>query len=171
MPAPTALGLVLATLTDPAGKPVRGGAVRGQLYVTTSRVLVVRPPAREELLHRLAGALLLGSIALVVVNLFLWKSVAALWVAIVAQGIYWLTLPARRRSLEPAALGEEGLEAARRAGRAVIDVPAHEVLVAVAPEPPRPGFRRPARLELRDGVLEIYLSPERFEALRAALGK
>jgi hypothetical protein len=171
MPAPTALGLVLATLTDAAGKPVRGGAVRGQLYATQSEVVVLRPTAREEIFHRAGTWLLLGSIAAVLVNLAVWKSVGVLWAAIVAQGLYWLTLPARRRSVEPQPLAADGLEAARRAGRAAVFVPAADIVSLVAPEPPRPGFRKPARLALRDAALEIYLSADQFETLRATLGR
>ncbi len=171
MPDPTALGVVLATLTDRAGKPVKGGALRGQLYATAGEVAVVRAPARDEWLHRIATWLLLGSVAAVIANLFAWRSVGVLWAAIAAQAAYWITLPARRRSLEPAPLSADGLEAARRAGRVAIVVPAGDVVSLEAPEPPRSGFRRPARLGLSSGALELYLSPERFDALRAAIGR
>ena len=33
------------------------------------------------------------------------------------------------------------------------------------------GFRKPARFELPDGALEIYLSEEQFRAASAALGR
>lgn len=168
---PQAIGMVLAMIVDPKGKPVRDGSAKGQLYASRDEICVVRPPARDELLGRLAIALLLGSVAAVVVNLFTWKSTAVLWVAIGAQLVYWVTLPARRRAMEPLPLGEEALEAARRAGRVAIQVPAQAVLRAVAPEPPRTGLRKPARFELPDGALEIYLSQEQFAEIARAIGR
>jgi len=171
MAEPTALGAVLATLLDRSGKPVRGGAVRGQLYATPEAVTVLRPTAREEALHRIATGLLLGSVAAVIANVILWRSTAVLWAALAAQAVYWLTLPVRRRGLEPAPLGAAGLDEARRAGRAAIHVPVGDVVSLEAPEPPRAGFRRPARIALAGGALEIYLSPEAFETLRSAIAR
>jgi hypothetical protein len=73
--------------------------------------------------------------------------------------------------LEPAPLTAGALDAARREGRAAIHVPAGDIVSLEAPEPPRTGFRRPARIALAGGTLEIYLAPEAFEALRAALAR
>lgn len=171
MPDPIPLGAVLATLLDRSGRPVRGGALRGQLYVSPEAITVLRPTGREEALHRVATGLLLGSVAAVVANLFLWRSTAVLWSALAAQAVYWLTLPARRRSLEPAPLGAAALEAARRGGRAAIHVPATDVVALEPPEPPRAGFRRPARIALAGGAIEMYLSPETFETLRATVAR
>jgi hypothetical protein len=168
---PTALGAVLATLTDRAGKPVPGGAARGQLYASAGEIAVLRPRPRDEWMHRVATWLLLGSIVAVIVNLIEWRSVAVLWIAIGAQAVYWITLPARRRSLEPAPISAAELDAARSGGRIAIAVPAADVVSLSAPEPQRTGFRRPARIELSGGALEMFMSPERFEELRAALGR
>lgn len=171
MSDPVALGAVLAMLTDRAGKPVGGGSLRGQLYASRDAIAVVKPTAREEMGHRLMTTLLLASIVAVVVNVAVWRSTAVIWAAVIAQAIYWFTLPVRRRSLEPAPMSGEALEAARRAGRVAFSIPAGDVRGLVAPEPPRTGFRKPARLELPDGALEMYLSPERFAELRAAIGR
>jgi hypothetical protein len=168
---PKPLGAVLAMLVDARGKPVRDGATRGQLYVSPDGVVVLRPKPSEQLLHRAASAFLLGSVAAVLVNVFTARSMTVVWIALAAQAAYWITLPRRRRALEPQPLSAEALDAARRAGRAAIAVPAAAVLRLVAPEPPRPGFRRPARFELAEGALEIYLSAEQFEGARAALGR
>jgi hypothetical protein len=171
MAQPTAVGMVLATLVDRAGKPVRGGAAKGQLYASEDELAVVRPSAAAEMLHRAMMVLLLGSVVAVLVNLFVWRSPLVLWAAIAAQAIYWLSLPARRRAVEPKPLDAGGLEAARAAGRVVIRVPAREITRGVAPEPPRTGFRKPARFELPDGALEIYLSPAQYAAVAAAIGR
>jgi hypothetical protein len=168
---PKALGMVLAMLVDPAGKPVRGGSAKGQLYVSPDEIAVLRPKPAADLLDRASTGLLVGSVVAVLVNLFAWKSTAVVWVALAAQAIYWLALPARRRAMDPQPLDAAGLDAARRAGRAAIQVPAKAVLRTVAPEPPRKGFRKPARFELPDGALEIYLSEEQYRAAAAALGR
>jgi hypothetical protein len=168
---PKALGMVLAMLVDPAGKPVKDGSAKGQLYVSPGEIAVVRPRRRDELLGRLALGLLVGSVLAVLVNVVTWKSSTVLWVAVAAQAAYWLMLPARRRAAETEPLSAEQLEAVRRAGRVVIQVPSGAIRRAVAPEPPRRGFRRPARFELADGALEIYLSDEQFRAAEAALGR
>ncbi|WP_242335130.1 MULTISPECIES: hypothetical protein [Anaeromyxobacter] len=170
MEDPKAIGVVLATLVNPAGKPVSGGAARGQLYAGRDELVVVRPAPRAELLQRVTTALLLGSIAAVLVNVFTWRSAAVLWGAVAAQAVYWLTLPARRRALDPEPLDARGLAAARSAGRIAIRVPASAVVRTTAPEPPRSGFRKPARFELTDGALEVYLSPEQHAAIVAAIG-
>lgn len=158
-------------LVDRAGKPVRGGATKGQLYVTPDELAVVRPTAVAEAVQRAMMVLLLGSVVAVVANLFLWKSPAVLWGAFAAQAIYWLSLPARRRAVEPAPLDARGLEAARAAGRVAIRIPVREIVRGVAPEPPRTGFRKPARFELPDGALEIYLSPAQYAEISAAIGR
>jgi hypothetical protein len=168
---PNALGTVLAMLVDPAGKPVRNGSAKGQLYVDRDAIVVLRPKPSEELLHRVGLVLLIGSVLAVVANLFTVKSMWVIWIALAAQAIYWMTLPARRRALEPAPLTAAELEAARRAGRAVIAIPAGAVVRAVPPEPPQRGFRKPARFEIPEGALEIYLSQEQFDAARSALGR
>jgi hypothetical protein len=168
---PKALGMVLAMLVDPAGKPVRDGSAKGQLYVSPEEVVVVRPRRRDELLGQLGLALLVGSVVAVLVNVFTLKSTMVLWAAVAAQAAYWLMLPTRRRAMETEALSAEQVEAVRRAGRVALHVPARAILRAVPPEPPRRGFRRPARFEIADGALEIYLSDEQFRAAAAALGR
>ncbi|HUL59941.1 MAG TPA: hypothetical protein VLU43_11725 [Anaeromyxobacteraceae bacterium] len=169
MSDPKALGAVLAMLVNAQGKPVTGGSGRGQLYVSADEVVVLRTPAREEWMHRIAMGLLVGSVVLVLANLFLWRTMLVFWIAVAAQAVYWITLPARRRALDPQPLSAAELEAARRAGRAMVYVPSRDVSSLVAREPSRPGFRRPARLELPEGALEIYLSEERFAELSDAL--
>jgi hypothetical protein len=163
--------MVLAMLVDPAGKPVRDGSAKGQLYVSPEEVVVVRPRRRDELLGQLGLALLVGSVVAVLVNVFTLKSTMVLWAAVAAQAAYWLMLPTRRRAMETEALSAEQVEAVRRAGRVALHVPARAILRAVPPEPPRRGFRRPARFEIADGALEIYLSDEQFRAAAAALGR
>jgi hypothetical protein len=167
----TSVGMVLATLVDPAGKPVKGGSTKGQLYVSQDEIVVLRPTARTEILQRAGTVLLLGSIAAVVVNLFTWKQPAVLWVAIAAQGVYWALMPARRRTLEPEPITADGLAAARNAGRVAIRVPVRAIVRAAAPEPPRSGFRKPARFELADGALEVYLSTAQYDEVSAALAR
>jgi hypothetical protein len=171
MKEPAALGTVLAMLVDRSGKPVRGGSGKGQLYASSDGLLVLRPTAREDALHRATNAALLASVALVVANLFVWKSTHAIWIAAALQAAYWLTLPARRRALEPRPLTPAALAAARSGGRALVQLPAQAIQRAVAPEPPRAGFRKPARFELPDGALEVYLSEEQFRSALAALGR
>jgi hypothetical protein len=171
MADPTAVGMVLATLVDRSGKPVRGGAAKGQLYVTSDEIAVVRPPAASEILERAMTVLLLGSIVVVLVNLFVWRSPVVLWAAVAAQAVYWVSLPKRRRELEPRPLDAGGLEAARAAGRVALRIPAREITRGVAPEPPRTGFRKPARFEMTDGALEIYLSPAQYAEVAAAIGR
>jgi hypothetical protein len=171
MNEPAALGMVLAMLVDRSGKPVRGGSGKGHLYVSRDGVFVLRPSPAQEMFHRATTVALLGSVVLVVANLFTWKSTTALWVAVALQAVYWLTLPARRRSLEPAPLGSAALEEARRAGRALVQLPAEAILRTVPPEPPRKGFRKPARFEVPDGALEVYLSDAQFRAAVQALGR
>lgn len=168
---PRAFGTVLAMLVDRAGKPVRGGSLKGQLYASPEGLSVLRPPRWQDLLHRAANVLLIGSVVAVVANVFTVRRMAVIWVAIAAQAAYWLTLSARRRWLEPAQLSAEAHEAARREGRVAISVPVADLVRAEPPEPPRRGFRRPARFVLADGALEIYLSEEQFGEVRAALGR
>jgi hypothetical protein len=171
MEEPAALGTVLAMLVDRAGKPVRGGFGKGQLYASREGLVVLKPTRAQEAFHVASGAALLVSVALVVANLFIWKSSTYLWIAVALQGAYWLALPARRRSLEPRPLGQAAIAEARRAGRALVQLPADAILRAVAPEPPRAGFRKPARFELPDGALEVYLSEDQFRSALAALGR
>jgi hypothetical protein len=171
MAEPKALGAVLALLVDRRGNPVKGGSARGQMYVSDREIVVLRPTPAEEILHRAMLALLFGSVAAVIANVVLWKSMAVLWAALAAQVIYWFTLPIRRRTLAPRPLASADLEAARKAGRAAIHVPAKALVGLAPPEPPRTGFRRPARFELPDGALEVYLSPDQFEEARAGLGE
>jgi hypothetical protein len=166
---PKALGMVLATIVDPAGKPVRGSAAKGQLYVSTDEVTVVRPSAATDVVDRLSLVLLLGSVLIAFVNLVVWKQPGVLYAALAAQAIYWITLPRRRKALEPKPLGAAGLEALRKAGRVAIQVPAKAVVETVPPEPPKKGFRKPARFVLADGALEIYLSEEQYQEAAAAL--
>lgn len=168
---PVALGVVLAMLVDRSGKPVRGGSGKGQLYASGDALVVLRPTAREDLLHRLALGALLGSVFVVVANVFTWRSMHALWIAIALQAAYWLSLPARRRALQPQPLSAGALESSCRGGRALVRVPAAAIVGAVAPEPPRAGFRKPARFELPDGALEVYLSEGQFRSASAALGR
>jgi hypothetical protein len=171
MADPIALGVVLAMLVDRSGKPVRGGSGKGQLYASGDALVVLRPTAREDLLHRLATGALLCSVLVVVANVFTWKSTLALWIAIALQAVYWLSLPLRRRALEAQPLSAGALEASCRAGRALVRVPAAAIVGAVAPEPPRAGFRKPARFELPDGAVEMYLSEAQFRSASAALGR
>ncbi len=166
---PRAFGTVLAMLVDGAGKPVRDGSLKGQLYASPAGISVLRPPRWQEIAHRVANVLLIGSVLAVVANVLTVRRMAVIWFAIAAQAVYWLSLSARRRWLEPAPLSAQGHEAARREGRVAISVPVADVVRAEPPEPPRRGFRRPARFVLADGALEIYLSEEQFGEVRAAL--
>jgi hypothetical protein len=168
---PKALGMVLATIVDRAGKAVREGAAKGHLYVSPDEISVVKPHPIAEVADKLSVGLLVGSVIAVVVNIFTWKSSAVLWAAVVAQALHWLLLPRRRRAMEPKPLTAEQLEAARRAHKVAIQVPAKAIVRLVAPEPPRTGFRKPARFELPDGALEIYLSADQFREVTAALGR
>ncbi len=169
MQEPKALGMVLATIKDLAGKPVAGGAAKGQLHVSADEIAVVRRKPPADLLDRLSMVLLFGSVIAVVVNLFTWKSTAVLWAAVAAQALHWLALPMRRRAMRPQPLTSAQLDEARRAGRVAIQVPAKAIVKAIAPEPPRTGFRKPARFELPDGALEIYLSEDQFREVAEAL--
>jgi hypothetical protein len=171
MNEPLPLGMVLAMLVDPQGKIVRGGAGKGQLYASREGLVVLKPTAGQEIFHRLMTAALLMSVVVVVVNLFTLKQPAALWVGVVLQAIYWLTLPVRRRAMDPQPLSAAALAEATRAGRALVQVPAGSVTSTVAPQPPRAGFRKPARFVLPDGALEIYLSEGQFRAAVTALGR
>ncbi len=171
MQEPKALGMVLATIVDTAGKPLRNGAAKGQLYVSGDEIAVVRPTPAAELFDRVSLGLLFGSVIAVVVNLFVWKQPWVIWVALAAQTVYWFGLPRRRRAMAARPLTAAELEEARRARRVVIQVPAKAILRALPPEPPKRGFRKPARFELPDGALEIYLSEEQFQAATAALGR
>lgn len=171
MAEPVAIGMVLASLSDRAGRVVERSAVKGQLYVSPAEVVVLRPPSAEAWLHRGALLALFGSVALVLANAVAWQRAEVLVAAAGLQVAYWLSLGPRRRAMLPRPLDAAGLEAARRAGRAAIAVPAAAVRDLVPPQPPRAGFRRPARLALDDGALEIYLDVPAFEQVRSALGR
>jgi hypothetical protein len=171
MNGPTPLGMVLAMLVDPKGKVVRGGAGKGQLYASRDEVVVLKPTAGQEIFHRLANGALFMSVFIVVANLFTFKEPAAIWIGVALQAVYWLTLPRRRRFLEPAPLSTGDLDQAKKAGRALVQIPTGAIVQAVAPEPPRTGFRKPARFVLPDGALEIYLSEEQFRATLSAMGR
>lgn len=171
MDGPTPLGMVLAMLVDPRGKVVRGGAGKGQLYASRDELVVLKPTAGEEIFHRLMTAALLMSVVVVVANLFTFKQPAALWIGVALQAVYWLSLPRRRRAMEPRPISAGDLDQAKRSGRALVQIPAGAIVSAVAPEPPRTGFRKPARFVLPDGALEIYLSEEQFRAAVGALGR
>jgi hypothetical protein len=170
MTAPTAIGTVLAMRVDGAGKPI-GGSTKGQLYADGDELVIVRPSAGAELASVLLSALLAGSIVAVLLNVFLWRSPGVLWAAIAAQGLYWMLLPGRRRALEPRPLDAAGLAEARSAGRIAVAIPARAIVRTVPPEPPRSGFRKPARLELADGALEVYLSQTQWAEVTQAMGR
>lgn len=171
MDGPTPLGLVLAMLVDPKGKVVRGGAGKGQLYASRDELVVLKPTAGQDIFHRLMNAALLMSVFIVVANLFTFKEPAAIWIGVALQAVYWLTLPRRRRALEPEPISAGDLAQAKKAGRALVQIPAGAIVQAVAPEPPQRGFRKPARFVLPDGALEVYLSEEQFRAALSAMGR
>ena len=170
MNGPAALGMVLAMLVDPQGKVVRGGAGKGQLYVSREGLVVLKMTAGQEIFHRLTSGALFMSIVVVVLNIFTLKEPAALWIGAALQAVYWITLPARRRSMLPQPLSAEALAAEART-RALLQVPAASVVRAEAPERPRAGLRKPARFVLADGALEVYLSEEQFRAAAGALAR
>ena len=168
MNGPAALGMVLAMLVDPKGKVVRGGAGKGQLYASREGLVVLKPTALQEIFHRLMSGALLMSIIVVVVNVATLKEPKVLWIAVALQGVYWLTLPVRRRAMEPQPIGADELAAASRAGRALVQIPSAKIVSAEGPEARR-GFRKPARFVLPDGALEVYLSEDQFRSTVAAL--
>jgi hypothetical protein len=161
--------MVLAMLADRAGKPLKGGSLKGQLYVSEGGLSVLRPPAWQEQVHTAANVLLIGSVVAVLANVATVRRMWVIWVAVAAQALYWLTLAWRRRMLDPAPLSAEQLEAARREGRIAISVPATDLLGVEPPERSRRGFRRPARFVLAEGALEIYLSEDVFSEVKGAL--
>jgi hypothetical protein len=168
-PDPTAIGQVLALLATAEGRVVDRSAVRGQLYVSPAEVVVLRPASREALLDRVAVAALVVSILLVVANLLQLQRPAVLWAAAALQAVFWLTRPVRLRHQVAQPLDAAGLEAARRAGRAAISVPAGAI-VELVPPPPRGALaRRPARLVLADGAVELWLDEAAFAEVRRAL--
>jgi hypothetical protein len=169
MDGPTALGMVLAMLVDGQGKAVRGGAGRGQLYASRDGLVVLKPTATQEIFHRLTSGALVLSIVVVVANVFTLKEPSAIWIAVALQAVYWLSLPARRRALEPEPLGEAALAAQARS-RALVQIPAARISSVAPPEPARRGIRKPARFVLPDGALEVYLSEEQFRSAVEALG-
>lgn len=173
MAEPKAIGTVLAMLVGPEGQPLKGGSARGQLYVSPQSVMVVRPEPWEGAIHALTIAFLVGSVAVAFADIALWRSVKVIWVALAMQMVYWLSLPYRRRMLAPRPLGAAALDDLRRDGRAAIFVPGDKVKSVSAPgtaaETGR--TRRPARLELPEGALELYLTADAFDEVRAALGR
>jgi hypothetical protein len=171
MNGPMPLGMVLAMLVDAKGKVVRGGAGKGQLYASPDEIVVLKPTATEEIFHRLMTAALLMSVFVVVANLFTFKEPAAIWIGVALQAVYWLSLPRRRKALEPRPISAGELAQAKQAGRALVQIPTGAIVSTVAPEPPSRGFRKPARFVLADGALEVYLSEEQFCDTVAALGR
>jgi hypothetical protein len=170
-PPPTAIGPVLALLTTAEGRVVDRSGVKGQLYVSTEEVVVLRPSAREALLDRTAVAALVFSIVLLLVNLLQFQSRALLVAAAALQAVFWLTRPVRLRHQVAQPLDAAALEAARRAGRAAITVPAAAIRELV-PAPPRGALaRKPARLVLPDGAVELWLDEAAFAEVRRALGR
>jgi len=171
MGEPQAIGMVLASLSDREGRVIERSAVKGQLYVSPDEVVVLRPAPGEAWLHRAALGALAASVALVIANVLTWQRTEVLLVAVCLQVFYWATLGPRRRAMVPRALTTGELDQARRAGRAAITIPASAVRELVAPEPPRAGFRKPARLVLSEGALEIFLDVPSFEKVRTVLGR
>lgn len=170
-PDPVAIGQVLALLVTAEGRAVERSAVRGQLYVSPAEVVVLRPAAREALLDRAAVAALVISIVLVAVNLLQWQSAPVLWGAAALQAVFWLTRPVRLRHQVAQPIDAAALEAARRAGRAAITVPAGAVTELVPPPPRGALARKPARLVLPDGAVELWLDDAAFAEVRRALGR
>ena len=171
MNGPAALGMVLAMLVDPKGKVVRGGAGKGQLYASRDGLVVLKPTATQEIVQRLLNGALFMSIVVVVVNVVTLKEPMVIWIAVALQAVYWLSLPARRRAMEPQAISADELAAAARSGRALVQIPSGAIVSTAAPAPVRAGFRKPARFVLPDGALEIYLSDDQFREAVAALGR
>jgi hypothetical protein len=162
--------MVLAMLVDGRGKVVRGGAGRGQMYASGEGLVVLKPTARQEIFQRLTTGALFLSVFVVVANIFTVKEPAAIWIAVALQAVYWLSFPARRRSMEPEQLGAAELaEAARR--RALVQLPADRILSMEPPGAPKRGFRKPARFVLADGALEVYLSEDQYRQAVGALGR
>lgn len=170
-PAPTAIGQVLALLATAEGRVVDRSAVRGQLYVSTDEVVVLRPAAREALLDRVAVAAMVVSVALVLVNLLQWQRQEVLWGAAALQAVFWLTRPVRLRHQVAQPLDAAALAAARTAGRAAITVPAAAIRELVPPPPRGALARKPARLVLPDGAVELWLDEAAFGEVRRALGR
>ncbi len=168
---PRPFGTVLAMLVDPAGKPVKDGSLKGQLYVAEGGLSVLRPTAWQDRVHTAANVLVLGSIVAVIANVVTIRRMWVVWAAVAAQAVYWVTLAWRRRMVDPLPLSGPALEAARRDGRVAIRVPAADLVRVEPPEPSRRGFRRPARFVLADGALEIYLTEDVFSEVKAALGR
>ncbi len=170
-PDPVAIGQVLALLATAEGRVVERSAVKGQLYVSPAEVVVLRPSAREALLDRVAVASLVLSLVVLAVNALQWQRQWALWVAAALQAVFWLSRPVRLRHQVAQPLDAAGVEAARRAGRAALSVPAGAI-TGLVPPPPRSGVaRKPARLLLPDGAVELWLDEAAFTEVRRALGR
>jgi hypothetical protein len=170
-PAPVAIGQVLALLATADGRVVERSAVKGQLYVSPAEVVVLRPAPREALLDRVAVAAMAISILLVLVNALQLQSAAVLWAAAGLQAVFWLTRPVRLRHQVAQPIGAAALEAARLEGRAAITVPA-SAIQELQPPPPRGTMaRKPARLVLADGAVELWLDEAGFAEVRRALGR
>jgi hypothetical protein len=170
-PDPAAIGQVLALLVTAEGRVVDRSAVRGQLYVTPAEVVVLRPSSREALLDRVAIAAMGVSILLVLVNLLQLQSAVVLWAAAALQAVFWLTRPVRLRHQVAQPIDGAALEAARRNGRAAITVPAGAITDLVPPPPRGALARKPARLVLPDGAVELWLDEAAFAEVRRALGR
>lgn len=170
-PAPTAVGQVLALLATAEGRVIDRSAVRGQLYVSPAEVVVLRRSGREALLDRVAVASMVASLLLVGLNLLQLRRPEVLWAAAALQAVFWLTRPVRHRHQVPQPLDAAGLEAARREGRAAISVPAAAVTALVPPPPRGSVARKPARLVLPDGAVELWLDEAAFQQVRRALGR
>lgn len=170
-PPPAAIGEVLALLATADGRVLERSATRGQLYASAAEVVVLRPTAREALLDRVAVASLVGSLVLLALNLLRWRSLPVLWGAAALQAIFWVSRPARLRRREARPLDAAALEAARRAGRAAISVPAGAIVSLEPPAPRGEPRRRPARLVLPDGAVELWLDEAAFAEVRRALGR
>jgi hypothetical protein len=167
---PTAIGQVLALLSTADGRVVERSAVRGQLYVSPAEVVVLRRAPREALLDRLAVVSLVASLLLLAGSLS-WQRPAIVWAAAALQAVFWLTRPLRLRHQVAQPLGAAGLEAARREGRAAISVPAGAITGLVPPPPRGTVARKPGRLLLPDGAVELWLDEATFAEVRRALGR
>jgi hypothetical protein len=168
---PTSLGTVLAHLVDPGGRTVKGGTLRGQLHASPDGLWLLRPTTFQLVLSRSALTAMALSFTLVAANLLVWRRMEPLWAALALQGLYMVTLPMRRKALEPRPTTAEALAAAAAAGTVALRVPAKDLGELAPPGAGQAGRRTPARLGLPAGALELWLTPADYEALRTALGR
>ena len=119
MNGPTALGMVLAMLVDPQGKPVRGGSGKGQLYASRGRARRPAadappgraPPGRDGGAPRVGGASSSRTCSP-------GRARPRLWIAIALAGGLLAHPPgAAARPRAPAARGRRARRGARPAGR------------------------------------------------------